>query len=276
MRRRWAVLAGILLVAVALVAGVRVLAGRRPEVRRAWRVVAAVAVRLVTGEGSVLVTLGDSNTCGWAHGCEHDAFFWPGRRTLPAGWRLDNVARPGLTAAERRACSNDILKPCDADAQCGKDGTCVAGTAADGEPQSGVWRMEQVIARYVPENRHACLLAKLGAAPQLLIALGTNDVVEVSGLTVAQRVLALYDRAHAALPCFELYVATLPPRRDANPEAVRQANVGIRVGMQMHGAGARVVPFDRQTPDELRPDGVHMTVDGQEHRAELAYTALGW
>jgi len=245
-------------------------------VRREWRAVVATAVRTLTGEGSVVVVVGDSNSCGWAQGCEHDAYFWPDRRRLPGGWRLENTSLPGMGASEHYVCANNPRHRCSTHAECGDDDTCVAGTLSDGLPASGGWRLDRILAKYATERRHACILASLGAAPQLVLALGTNDVVLHSGAIVGQRVLTLYDHARAGLPCFEVYLATLPPRAQDDAETVQQANATIRTGMETRGAVRRIVPFDQQTTDDLGPDGVHMTAGGQEHRAALAFPVLGW
>ena len=262
------------MVAMGIVA-VGLMAAARP-VRREWRVLVATAMRALTGDGSVVVVLGDSNTCGWGWGCEHDAFYWPARRVSPGGWRMDNMALPGMGASEHYVCSNDSRHACTTHVECGADNTCVAGTLADGLPGSGSWRVDRIVAKYRPARRHSCILAALGAAPQLVLALGTNDVPTHPAIIIGQRVLTLYDRARAGLPCFEVYLATLPPRDGLDPRTVRHANATIRAGMEARGAVGRIVPFDEQTTDDLGADGVHMDAAGQEHRAALAFAALGW
>src|SRR5207245_45365 len=132
----------------------------------------------------------------------------------------------------------------------------------DGLPGFGAWRLERIVERYASWNRRACTLAALGAAPQLVIALGTNDITDIRGDIVAEQLLWLYDRAHAALPCFEIYVATVPLRRNATPFAIAQVNARLRTGMQRRGAGVRVIAFDEQTADDLGADGIHMSDDG--------------
>jgi len=263
------VMVAMVIVLAGLVAGRRLL-------RREWRALVATAVRALTGDGSVVVVLGDSNSCGWGSGCDHNTYFWPGRRALPGGWRMDNTALPGMGASEHYVCSKDSHHACRTHAECGADDTCIAGTLADGLPGSGSWRVDRIIAKYAPARRHSCTLAALGAAPQLVLALGTIDIVASPGALVGQRVLMLYDRARAGLPCFDVYLATLPPRGRDDQTAVQQANATIRNGMEARGTVARIVPFDQQTTDDLGPDGVHMAAAGQEHRASLAFAALGW
>jgi len=89
-------------------------------------------------------------------------------------------------------------------------------------------------------------------------------------------VLGLYDRAHGALPCFDVYVGAVPVRTDATRAAIEQANARIRTGMRRRGVGARVIAFDEMATDDLGPDGIHMNERGQEHRAALAFRVLGW
>jgi hypothetical protein len=250
--------------------------GATTRLGREWRALVATAARVLTGEGSVVVVLGDSNSCGWNEGCAHDAYYWPDRRVLPGGWRMENASLPGMGASEHYVCANDNRHRCSTHAECGGDATCIAGTLGDGLSGSGAWRLDHIIAKYAPERRHACVLAWLGAAPQLVLALGTNDVVRYSGAIVGQRVLTLYDHARAALPCFQIYLAMLPPRGQDEPGTIQQANATIRSGMEARGAVSRIVPFDQQTTDDLGPDGVHMAAAGQEHRAQLAFAALGW
>ena len=244
--------------------------------RREWRALVATAARTLTGDGSVVVVLGDSNTCGWGWGCEHDTFYWPGRRALPAGWRVENVALPGMGASEHYVCSSNSRHSCSTHTECGADDTCIAGTLGDGLPQSGSWRVDRIIAKYAPQRRQTCVLASLGGASQLVLALGTNDILTYPGVMVGQRLLTLYDRARAGLPCFEVYVATLPPRAGIEPATVQQANDTIRIGMEARRGAARIVPFDQATTDDFGPDGVHMDSAGQEHRAALAFPVLGW
>ena len=269
MTRRHTAVIAVVIVVVAL--GARTRLGRRE-----WRALVATAGRVLSGEGSVVVVLGDSNSCGWDQGCEHAAYFWPQRRLLPGGWRMENASLPGMGASENYVCSNNNRHRCSTHAECGADDTCIAATLGDGLPASGAWRLDHIIAKYALEQRHTCVLASLGAAPQLVLALGTNDVVRYPGAIVGQRVLTLYDHARAGLPCFQIYLATLPPRGRDDPAPIQQANATIRSGMESRGAVRRIVPFDQQTTDDLGPDGVHMAPAGQEHRAQLAFAALGW
>jgi hypothetical protein len=249
---------------------------RSADIRRPRRTIVGSGLRLFGGDDAALVVLGDSNSCRWATGCADDHFAWPGRRALPPGWHVDNVSVPGMTATDQHVCSSNRFELCDVDAQCGQGGKCLAVQLADGLPASGAWRLERLIERYVSWNRRACVLAALGGAPQLVIALGTNDVEGTAGAVVAEQMLWLYDRAHGALPCFEVYVATLPPRRNVTPFAIERVNARVRAGMQRRGVGARVIAFDEVAADDLGTDGIHMSDPGQEHRAALAFAVLGW
>src|SRR5204863_7638137 len=114
------------------------------------------------------------------------------------------------------------------------------------------------------------------AQHSILLAFSTDYGTTHPAIIIVQLVLTLYYRARAGLPCFEVYLATLPPRDGLDPRTVRHANATIRAGMEARGAVGRIVPFDEQTTDDLGADGVHMDAAGQEHRAALAFAALGW
>ncbi len=236
---------------------------------------ATMALALVGCGGCKVIVLGDSNSCAWI--CVGNTFYWPGRHRLPLPFVLDNQSKPGMAAGAYKFCSNNPLKPCTSAAQCGADATCNENLLRDGLPGSGMWRLEQVIAAYAEHGNHACFLASLRIAPKLVVALGTNDLgtgENLTGLVVGQTVLALYDRAHQAQPCVDIYVATIPLRIGIDPLKIQQANATIQIGMLQRGADARVIPFGTQPTSDLGPDGVHMTGPAQEHRWQLAFPVL--
>ena len=209
----------------------------------------SLVVSLTSVGCSKVVVLGDSNTCGSYAGCvTGDTAFWPARLTAlpawPPGWLVENDGYLGMTAGD------------------------YAGTLGDGQPGSGMWRLEQLIAAHADFDSCA---QPPGLHPKFVIALGTNDVAVrgATGFGVGSKVLMLYERA-IQVPCVDVYVATIPPRVGIDPNLIALANVTI----QMRVPADRIIPFGTEPVSDLGPGGVHMTPDGQAHRAALAFPVL--
>jgi lysophospholipase L1-like esterase len=204
------------------------------------------AVFLVGCGGRKVVVLGDSNTCRWPHtGCLHEhTFEWPARMTARGDWprwTVVNRALPSMTAAKYG------------------DG----GTFTNGEPGYAAWHLERLLREDLAD---ACTFVR---RPKLVLALGTNDVQQLAPIAIAGAIVALVDQAHAAGPCIDVYVATIPPRIGWR-KVIAQANMALR----MLVPADHVIPFDSQTVTDLRSDGTHMTAEGAQHRADLAFPVL--
>ncbi len=188
---------------------------------------------------------------------------------------LENASLPGMTAGDYSVCSNKPGTACTSDAQCFGDGRCVRATYGDGSPVAGAWHLERLLAAHERRLTLACWLPSWLPRPKLVLALGTNDLwLQPTGYGAAQAILALYDRARAAAPCIDVYVATIPPRTDVEPAKVAQTNAALLLGLSTRGASARIIPFARESPADLDTDHVHMTAQGQQHRWQLAWPVL--
>ena len=232
--------------------------------------VARVAFLLGLLPPSTLYILGDSNSCAQDDGCVTTTRWWPERMRVPAPFVIENHSRGGLTAGDYLVCEHYRTQRCTREADC-PDGPCGPCIATDGRGASGPWRLAQLLEHVVGPD--AC---GRSVPPKLVIALGTNDLMPVPSTpeVVPRLIFALYDRAHAAEPCFEIYVATLPPRRGIAPVLVSVTNENIRKEMQERGVEQRVIPFDLVDEEDMSPDGVHFLDAGQAHRAALAARVL--
>lgn len=205
-----------------------------------------VLLVLLSGCGSCeIVVLGDSNSCMWAPGCyrNNDTYHWPARLQAHTSWEVLNRSLPNMTAADY------------------SDGVMLR----NGEPSYAAWHLDRLLTTDLAD---ACARGEV-RHPRLILAVGTNDLFMLPPLGVAGAILALRDRALAARPCLDVYVATVPLRRFVKA-AVRQVNAVLvaTVGRD------RIVPFGDEPLTDIGPDGVHVTGEGQERRAGMALTAL--
>jgi hypothetical protein len=197
-----------------------------------------------------LVVIGDSNSCFWEGGCFVSNSLWPQYvRELPGwpGWDVVNRAVPSMHAGSYPRLA----------------------LLGSNEPAEGGWHLVRALRE---DLRDACAgpLRGISVRPKLVIALGTNDVARdgTSGQAVGLTVAALYDQAVRA-SCLDVYVATIPPRRDVDAMKVQAANLVIEARVPAE----RVIPFGRQPPSDLEGPA-HMTEAGHRHRAALALPVL--
>lgn len=214
-----------------------------------------LALLLVLTAGCQVVVLGDSNTCMWVHGCrEGDTFDWPARMAVRADWPVWTIVNRGLPSMAAGAYAG-------------------AAPLDNGEPPNGAWHLERLIREDLAdacttiETRYGPLLIRR----KLVLSLGSNDVsrADVSAFAAGMAVRALYDRARQ-VPCVDVYVTTIPPRLDTPAMKIMQANAVIAMGVPAD----RLIPFGTQPTTDLDRSGVHMTGDGQTHRAALAFPVL--
>ncbi len=196
--------------------------------------------------GDKIVVLGDSNSCAWPQGCyqTRGTYFWPARLQTHTAWEVLNRSLPGMSAADY---SNGV-------------------TVGDREPSYAAWHLDRLLTTDLAD---ACARGEVHH-PRLILALGTNDLLKLPPLGVAGAILALRDRALAARPCLDVYVATVPFRRDVMKRVVRQVNAVLiaTVGRD------RIVPFGDEPLTDIGPDGIHVTEEAQGRRADMALAAL--
>jgi len=213
------------------------------------RTVGALVCALLVG--CQVITLGDSNTCGWRTSCADQHFYWPERMTddprWPRGWSVVNRGVPGMTAGD------------------------YGNRRENGDPLYDGFYLDRILDT---DLAHACTpILRVVHPRKLVIALGTNDLRrDATPNGIAQMIAPLRDRALQAKPCLDVYVATIPPRRPIGEDFRARVNAAL----------ARVVPPDRLIPFgdppgadvSLGQDGVHFTDAGQAVRARVALAAL--
>jgi lysophospholipase L1-like esterase len=208
---------------------------------------AVLACVLVTG--CRVIVLGDSLTCPASTGCSATDDSWVTRMALPAGWRVENAAHAGMQAADHQ---NGVR-------------------LRDGEPAEAAWHLMRLLATHPAKS---CLLVPRELRTRLVIALGTNDILQMTPAALATALVALYDTAHAARPCWVVYVATVPPRIHATEADRAAVNEGIRLGMRLRGVPEQVIEFGDVPAEHMNTDGVHLTFAGWDWRASVAHAAL--
>jgi hypothetical protein len=228
---------------------------------RAFTAVTALFLGLT---GCRVLVIGDSNSCMGFAPRQCDPRLWPGilqgrLDDLHALWTVENYGMPGMAVAEaREADGSDRLQ------------------GSIGEPIRASFHLERMLAEQ--DLARICRwLPFQSLAPRLVLAVGTNDVGVRESWRVVEDLVALAKRATAVAPCLRVYVATIPPRFDADFER-QQGNIHrILLNGLIRGRfpADRVIDFDAGfTREDIRPDGVHLNESGQAKRADVVMRAL--
>ncbi len=219
------------------------------------RAVALLAAALLGAGCRRVIALGDSNTCG-TRPCGDAA--WPtylADRVWYRGWRVVNRGAPGMSAGRLyRGDGNDIRNDL-------------------GDYTFAAYHVEKLLEE--EKLARACRwLWHPAWAPVVVIALGTNDLLDHDGDTIAADILAVDARLREVAPCVRVLVGLVPPRKDIGepiPSRVARANAVLRARVPPE----RLLDFNSVLADGgLMMDGVHLQPEGRRRWAELVRQRL--
>ena len=214
--------------------------------------------------GCRVIVVGDSNSCMGFVPRQCDPRQWPGilqnrLDDVHAFWLVENYGMPGMTLAAAHE----------------PDGTDKLHAALH-KPVRASFHLDRMLAE--EDLGRVCRFLPFAAlAPRVVLAVGTNDVGVREARLVVEDLMALARRATAVVPCVQVYVATIPPRFDADFER-KQGNmqrIEVNALIRRRFPADRVIDFDTGfTRDDTQADGVHISPRGQAKRAAVALRAL--
>lgn len=203
------------------------------------------------GEPARVLVLGDSNTCT-QRPCEPAK--WPEVLAARTGRAIENWGQGGMTAGKYFfGHGAELFSP------------------LTGDPTYAGWHLDRMLAE--TQLARSCSWRQSPARPKVVISVGTNDLLHAPASVIPDAILALKTHTEEAVPCADVYVATLPPRYDG--EVPQESIAAVNGELRQRVAANRLLDFDSDmVPSDFRPGSVHLTDAAQLKWATRAQASL--